>query len=242
MKHPERLLIILCCGKKSCRKAVLWERSGLSKTICLNEKCVDCSNLRETISFVFFCIKRVLTHTLAHFQSFYSHNSNCEMTQYFNQLYLICTPAEDRATCVLLLPWLAMSMPTGWLSAALNCHAWQSLWPTPCVRLQPCPSQLVFSGNIGSLTAKLWLTAKVIKFVSRLFLSFNLFCIASRDYTGFQGGLCLYTVEKREQVSRSDKLGDRVTSHQQDHLVTTLKSIENRLVKVKKFLTFGTTR
>lgn len=60
----------------------------------------------------------MLTHTKAHFQhsqSFYSPNSDCEMTQYFNQLYLIYTPAEDRATCVLLLPWLALSMPTGWL-------------------------------------------------------------------------------------------------------------------------------
>lgn len=46
---------------------------------------------------------------------FYSPNSDCEMTQYFNQLYLICTPAEDRATCVPLLPWLALSMPTGCL-------------------------------------------------------------------------------------------------------------------------------
>lgn len=67
-----------------------------------------------------FCLiyTNTLTHTTAHFQyshSFYSPNSDCEMTQYFNQLYLICTPAEDRATCVLLLPWLAVSMPTGCL-------------------------------------------------------------------------------------------------------------------------------
>lgn len=65
------------------------------------------------------------THTMEHFQRsrpFYSPNSDCEMTQYFNQLYLICTPAEDRATCVLLLPWLAPSMPTGCLCAALDCR------------------------------------------------------------------------------------------------------------------------
>lgn len=82
------------------------------------------------------------THTRAHFQyahSFYSPNSDCEMTQYFNQLYLICTLAEDRATCVLLLPWLALSMPTGCLWAALDCHACQSLWPTRRVRLQSIP-------------------------------------------------------------------------------------------------------
>lgn len=62
---------------------------------------------------------------MEHFQRshpFYSPNSDCEMTQYFNQLYLICTPAEDRATCVVLLPWLAGSMPTGCLWAALDCR------------------------------------------------------------------------------------------------------------------------
>lgn len=72
---------------------------------------------------------------------FYSPNSDCEMTQYFNQLYLICTPAEDRATCVPLLPWLALSMPTGCLWAAPDCHACQSRRPTRRVRLQiPPPS------------------------------------------------------------------------------------------------------
>lgn len=105
-----------------------------------------CTNLRELsfLSLTFFSYQYSLsrTHTTAHFQyshSFYSPNSDCEMTQYFNQLYLICTPAEDRATCVLLLPLLAMSMPTGWLWAALDCHAWQSLWPTRRVRLQSIP-------------------------------------------------------------------------------------------------------
>lgn len=78
-------------------------------------------------------------HIFQYSHSFYSPNSDCEMTQYFNQLYLICTPAEDRATCVLLLPWLALSMPTGCLWAALDCHACQSLWPTRCVRLQSIP-------------------------------------------------------------------------------------------------------
>lgn len=89
--------------------------------------------------------KHICTHAhtyTAHFQyshSFYSPNSGCEMTRYFNQLYLICTPVEDRATCVLLLPCLALSMPTGWLWAALDCHACQSLWPTRPVRLHSIP-------------------------------------------------------------------------------------------------------
>lgn len=61
---------------------------------------------------LFFYFTNMFSHSTAHFSVlFYSPNSGCEMTQYFNQLYLICTPAEDRATCVLLLPRLAVSMP-----------------------------------------------------------------------------------------------------------------------------------
>lgn len=155
MKWAEWSPRILSNCKYEGLKVVLWERACLSKRIYMNEKCVYCSGLRELdlsphssplfLPFTFVLIHTNMhahVHITAYFQcshSFYSPNSDCEMTLYFNQLYLICTLAEDRATCVLLLPWLAMSMPTGRLWAALDCHAWQSLRSIRRVRLQSVP-------------------------------------------------------------------------------------------------------